>query len=468
MKRFPDFFREPHKLLNVDNTEPVLVALSGGADSRALLQLLYEASRNLGFPLYAAHVNHNIRTQEYGNEAARDEQFCRELCAALGVKLFTLSADVPSQARDTKTSLETAAREVRYSFFEKVMLENGIRILATAHNADDNLETLIFRLARGCGIEGMSGIPETRSMPMINGGVAVRPLLTATKAEILDFCRENNLEYVTDSTNFEDDCTRNRIRHNIIPELVELFGAPQKAAARLAQLATSDAEYLDMTARDFLSKSGGVIEIKKLNSLHVSIASRVISIVYSAVADTYLEQTHMDAVLKLAREGIAHSSVSLPRKIAARIEENKLVFVPDKTRSASEDYCQTLKSGINVIPSQDFAILLGDGAPEHISEADGVSYSFFSSAKLKIDATDILVARNRREGDTIRDGGMTKKVKKLLCDKKIALDDRDTLPFVCCNDEIIYIPACAVADAYKSGKNDAFTQITIYKKDTQR
>lgn len=468
MKRFPDFFREPHKLLNVDDTEPVLIALSGGADSRALLQLLYEASRNLGFTLYAAHVNHNIRTQEYGNEAARDEQFCRELCASLGVKLFTLSTDVPGHARDTKTSIETAAREVRYSFFEKVMLENGIKILATAHNADDNLETLIFRLARGCGIEGMSGIPEVRSMPTINGGVAVRPLLTATKAEILEFCRENDLEYVNDSTNFEDDCTRNRIRHNIIPELVELFGAPQKAATRLAQLASSDAEYLDMTARDLLSKSGGVIEIKKLNSLHVSIASRVISIAYSAVADTYLEQTHIDAVLKLAREGIAHSSVSLPRKIAARIEENKLVFVPDETRSASEDYCQTLKSGINVIPSQNFAILFGGGAPEHISEADGVSYSFFSSAKLKIDATDILVARNRREGDTIRDGGMTKKVKKLLCDKKIALDDRDTLPFVCCNDEIIYIPACAVADAYKSGKNDAFTQITIYKKNAQR
>ncbi len=446
----------------------MLVALSGGADSCALLHLLYDASRDLGFPLYAAHVNHNIRTEKYGNEAARDENFCRSLCNTLGVTLFTLSKNVPSLARDTKTSLETAAREARYSFFAEIMKKHGIKILATAHNADDNLETQIFNLARGCGIEGMRGIPEIRPFSEVCDGVIVRPILCATKSEILDFCRENDFEFVTDSTNLEDDCTRNRIRHNVIPELVDLFGTPQKAAARLAQLASSDAEYLDMTARDLLSKSGGVIEIKKLNSLHVSIASRVISIAYGVVADAYLEQTHIDAVLKLSNAGVAHSSISLPCKISARIEENKLIFVANELKTVTDGYCQTLAPGINVIPSRDFAIFTGDGAPERLSEADGVSYSFFSSAKLKIGETDTLVARNRREGDTIRDGGMTKKVKKLLCDKKIALDDRDTLPFVCCNDQIAYIPACAVADAYKSFKNDAFTQITIYKKDTQR
>ena len=99
VQNHPEFFSEPHRLLNINNTEPVLVALSGGADSTLLLHLLSDASRELGFPLYAAHVNHNIRTDKYGGEAARDEKFCRELCEKLGVKLFALSADVPSIAK---------------------------------------------------------------------------------------------------------------------------------------------------------------------------------------------------------------------------------------------------------------------------------------------------------------------------------------------------------------------------------
>ena len=96
---YPEFFSEPHKLLNSNNTEPVLVALSGGADSSLLLHLLCDASRNLGFPLYAAHVNHNIRAEEYGNEAYRDEQFCRELCHRLGIRLFVLSVYIPILAK---------------------------------------------------------------------------------------------------------------------------------------------------------------------------------------------------------------------------------------------------------------------------------------------------------------------------------------------------------------------------------
>ena len=468
MKQHPDFFCEPHKLLKVNDTSPVLVALSGGADSCALLHLLYDASQTLGFPIYAAHVNHNIRTKEYGNEAARDEQFCLKLCSSLGIKLFSLSADVPAIARDTGTSLETAARNVRYSFFSEIMRQHEIKILATAHNADDNLETQIFNLARGCGIEGMRGIPETRELAGVNGGIIVRPILRATKTEILKFCDDNGLEFVTDSTNLENDCTRNRIRHNIIPELVTLFGTPQRAATRLAELATTDAEYLDLTARDFLATTDGEISLSKLNSLHPSIASRVILTAYDRVADTRLEQSHIDAILKLADAGVAHSSISLPCKIAARIDDDRLVFVSDEIKSATQSYSQPLTNGLNVVGNGEFIIFVGDDPQNRDVDIDGVGYSYFSSARIAIDPSDTVTARNRCEGDTIRDNGMTKKVKKILCDKKIALQFRDELPFVCCNEEIAYIPLCAVADRFKAGKNNAFMQITIYKKDTKR
>lgn len=464
MKSFPEFFREPHGRLKINNAEPVLVALSGGADSTSLLHLLHKTSKLLGFPLYAAHVNHNIRTTEYGNEAARDEAFCKDLCQALGVTLFCLSADIPAIAAKLKISLETAARNERYSFFANIMTEHGIKILATAHNANDNLETQIFNLARGCGIDGISGIPEVRDFPLVDGGIIVRPILSATKTEILDYCRDNKLNFVTDSTNLLDDCTRNRIRHNIVPELCALFGTPEKAAARLSRLARADAEYLDSVAVEHLDGMGGIIELSKFNELHPAIASRVCSNAYREVTDTQLEQSHIDAVIKLAKAQVAHSSISLPQKIAARIEHGNLIFVKDEESKIRENYEQPLSRGVNVVGNGEFLVLIGEDHPKDELECNGASYSCFASAYIHTNEIDSLIARNRREGDLIRSAGMTKKVKKLLCDKKISLTDRDILPFICRQENIIYIPACAIADEVIPRKTEITTNISIYKK----
>ena len=461
---YPEFFCEPHKLLKVNNTEPVLIALSGGADSCALLHLLRNASLDLGFQLYAAHVNHNIRTDSYGGEAERDEQFCRELCSSLGVKLFTCSADVPSLAKEKKASLETVAREVRYSFFAKIMAENRIKILATAHNADDNLETQIFNLARGCGIEGMRGIPQIREFSDVDSGIIVRPVISAAKADIISFCHENNFDFVTDSTNFEDDCTRNRIRHKVIPELCSLFGAPQRASTRLSSLATSDSEYLEMTARKYLEDANGRLELSSFHSLHRAISSRVISMAYCNLTGAKLEEVHIDAVLKLADASVPHSSVSLPGKMAAKIENNSLVFTRDEKKNSPESFSITLKDGLSLTPDGEFAIFIGTDTPKQDFEIDRSRYSYFSSAKLCECDIHSLAARNREEGDTIRSGGMTKKVKKLLCDKKIPVDLRNSLPLICLNGQIIYIPTCAVADDVRVGQNNKHLQITIYKR----
>ena len=461
---YPEFFSEPHKLLKVNNTEPVLIALSGGADSCTLLHLLKNASIDLGFQLYAAHVNHNIRTDSYGGEAERDEQFCRKLCTSHGVKLFTQSIDVPTLAREKKASLETVAREVRYSFFAKIMTENQIKILATAHNADDNLETQIFNLARGCGIEGMRGIPQTREFPEVDGGVIVRPIISAAKADIISFCHENNFDFVTDSTNFEDDCTRNRIRHKVIPELCSLFGAPHRASTRLSSLATSDSEYLEITARKYLEEANGRLELSSFNSLHRAISSRVISMAYCNLTGAKLEEVHIDAVLKLAGAAVPHSSVSLPSKMAAKIENNSLVFTRNEKKSVPESFSITLKDGLNVTPDGEFAIFIGENAPEQNFDVDGSTYAHFSSARICECDIRRLTARNREEGDTIHSGGMTKKVKKLLCDKKVPIDLRNSLPLICLDGQIIYIPTCAVADDARVGQSCNHLQITIHKR----
>ena len=205
----PRYFKDPHLIAGLPLDAPVLLALSGGADSTALLHLLCGLRKIVQFPLYAVHVNHGIRGEHFGNEALRDQLFCEELCRSVNVELTVEQVDVPTLAKNSGQSLETAAREARYSAFARIMQSKGIKILVTAHNADDNFETQLFNLCRGCGIEGLCGIPESRPFPEANGCIA-RPLLSATKHEIFELCRQEGIEYVTDSTHLADDCVRNK------------------------------------------------------------------------------------------------------------------------------------------------------------------------------------------------------------------------------------------------------------------
>ena len=458
-----DFFRSPHALADTDTNAPVLVALSGGADSCCLLHVLREYSEASGCKLYAAHVNHNIRTKDYSNEAERDERFCRALCERLGVELFVLNADVPAIAEQSGQSLETAARTVRYAFFADVMRERGIKILATAHNADDNLETQIFNICRGCGTDGLCGIPRTR--PFLEAdGIIVRPILDATKADILDFCRENGISYVTDSTNLEDDCTRNRIRHNIIPELVSLFGTPQRAAMRLAATAEQDVDLIKSNARQFIDSNEGRLPVEKLAALHCALMTRVISLSFKEKYCVSLESVHVNAITKLINTAKPESSVSLPCRARAVIRQGELIFEAD-TRDggcAARKYNVELSFGINSLDGTDFAICVNaDG--ESVCHAPS-GFDKYSEATLYYSGEATLSARSRLEGDTVVDGGMHKKIKKLMCDKKIATVDRDSLPLVCIDGRIAYVPMCAVADDSKKDVNKKKIKISIYKK----
>lgn len=457
-----DFFISPHTLACLDKKEPVLVALSGGADSCCLLHILHKYARDVGCKLYAAHVNHNIRTHAYADEAERDERFCRALCEQLGVELFVLNVDVPSIARESGESLETAARRVRYGFFADVMQKTKTAILATAHNADDNLETQIFNLCRGCSTDGLCGIPRTRPFDEAKG-VIVRPILDATKAEILDFCDQNSIEYVTDSTNLENDCTRNRIRHNIIPELVCLFGAPQRSAMRLATSAESDSDFIRRYAEDFIRSHQSELMIQDLKNLHPSVLSRVIALIFKRQYGKSLETVHITGILRLIGGENPLGSVSLPCKIRATVKRGALIFEPDE-RSQNKTvvgYEMPLNIGVNIVNDTDFAIVVAErGMPTRDVPTNYVKYT---SATLYCNPNAILTARSRREGDTIADGGMHKKLKKLMCDKKIDTQDRDVLPLICEDGQLVYAPLCAIADEAKAGADKNQVKIIILK-----
>jgi len=459
-------FANPHELAHADTSEPILVALSGGADSSCLLHLLAEYSAKVGCALYAAHVNHNIRTDMYSQEAHRDEQFCRGLCEKLNVPLFVKSIDAPMLAKTTGESLETTARDARYAFFAEVMSQNGIKILATAHNADDNLETQIFNMCRGCSVDGLCGIPRQRSFPQVDGAVVVRPILGATKSEILDLCDADDIPYVTDSTNLEDDCTRNRIRHNIIPELVALFGTPQKAAARLSRRAKQDADFINAFAEQFLADNGGKLPIDKLCALHPSVSSRVLSKVFKQSYGTSLEGVHIDAVMNLIHCGNDGAMTSLPRCTRAAVRRGHLVLETDDRHAKSQhgSYEIVLIEGINEIFDTDFAVVIHADGAGSIDDLPHSEYELYASAQLYVSDINCLIARNRHEGDVILDGGMHKKVKKLMCDKKVDTLDRSSLPLICEHNEIIFVPLCAASDRVKKTTNKHKINIAIYKK----
>lgn len=447
----PSGFTPPHLLAGCQKDTSILIGLSGGADSTALLHMLCTYARDTGATVYAAHVNHCIR----GEEADRDQQFCQQLTDSLGVRMFALRADVPAIAAESGESIETAARRVRYEYFDTLMGENGIELLATAHNADDNLETVIFNIARGTGLGGLCGIPDCR--PCKHGNV-VRPILGMEKSEILEYCSANGLSYVTDSTNTDTDYTRNRIRAEIIPVIRQINSGAVKNAARMSKNLREDSLCLESMAGWFVEelRDSYSIEVEKLCGSPASVVNRALIRLYDEFSGgKTLEQTHINALRTLAQRAVPHSSASLPGDVVAVIENGSLCLRhKDDAPGACEDYFIALKDGENPISQTNSKIFIGNSqCSENI---------YKNSILLSIDSAKIcgeLTARPRRSGDKIKLGGMHKSLKKLMCDKKVPLELRARLPVICDGEGILAVPMIGVRDGARAQKQNGDTAI---------
>lgn len=455
-----------------------LVALSGGADSRLLLELTVRAllerepSAALGEQITAAHLHHGIR----GEEADRDEAFCRDVCTRLGVPLLVEHADIPSEASETGESLETAARRRRYQFFHRIMTKKRIPFLLTAHHADDHLETILDRLLRGSGTRGMGGIPPTRSLGTTPDGLELtvaRPLLEWTKQEILDSCEALGLDYVTDSTNCDTVYTRNRLRHTVIPALEAAAGKgiPQRAAIRLANTAREDDDCLmSLAEAQFRANSStdGGLRLTALQNQHPAIAKRMMAMLYSSASAPMdprdgsgtLNSLHLEALCSLVQKAVPESAVSLPRGMEARIRESCFIIRP----------AQNVPTGPEPVPlpagltswGEDVCIQVETfPAPPPIAEGDEI----WASALFPADLPLPLLARRRAAGDVILSHGMHKKLKKLLCDKNIPPHLREILPLICLPDGTpLWYPAAAFRDGFPPPAEGDCLRITVFLK----
>ena len=442
----PHSFRPPHILSGLEASEPILVGFSGGSDSTALLHMLSIYAKQNNATVYAAHVNHGIR----GDEADRDESFCRSLAERLGVRFSSVRINVPEIAKASGESIESAARRERYEYFDRLMQENNIRILATAHNADDNLETIIFNVTRGSALSGICGIPDRRAC---KHGIVVRPILGMEKSEIVEYCRSNSLNFVTDSTNTDTDYTRNRIRAQIIPVLRQINSGAVKNATRMSQTLREDSSYLDALAEEFTEQQcqGSSIDTEQICTGAASVINRAIIRIYSDVSGgNALEQVHINSLRELAKGAVAHSCVSLPGNIEGVIEGGRLCFrIKSDVTTEKYNYEIELIDGKNLISQANCEIFIG---PSQCYEN-----IYKKSILMSIDSAKIngrLFARPRQSGDKIKIGGMSKSVKKLMCDKKVPLELRARLPVICDSCGIVAIPFLGVRDdaRYKEGK----------------
>ena len=452
-------FMPPHLLSGMAASTPILLALSGGADSVALLSLLCDYAKKHSAPLAVAHVNHKLR----GADADADRDFCRDLAVKHDLPFYLLETDVARLAAEHHRGIEEEARIVRYDFFASLMEAHGIPLLVTAHHADDNAETVLLHLTRGSGLRGLAGIAPVRDF---GSGKLIRPLLSVTKEEILAFCEAKGLAYVTDATNDDTDYARNRIRHKVIPELCRINPAAAEGMARLCRVAARENDFMNACAKDFLAahrQSDGSIPLEALKKAHPALAARVVSHLLEEMLDEAYA-VHTEAVLRLAENGVPHSSLDLGDGVRATVEKSALCFTRDpEAPQKAFDYEIPLRKGENLLPEADMMILIEDISSHKNQESVKNIYkkattTYLSSATIE----NVLFARPRREGDVILTRGMHKKVKKLMCDRKIPLSLRARLPILCDAEGILWIPHVAERDG---SVGDGQIKITLFYND---
>lgn len=447
-------FIAPWRLANESPNAPVLLAFSGGVDSSVLLHLLWKDAREHGYSLLLAHVNHGIR----GEEALRDRAFCQRMAEKYGLEICFADLDIPALAKESGRSLEEEAREARYAFFKALMTERRIPLLATAHHADDNLETLLFRLARGSSSRGLCGILPTRDFYGV--GVLTRPLLQATREEILRYAEENQLQYVTDSTNATLSCSRNKLRHQVIPVLEELFEHPQHRATALCEQMRLDEDYWSGYIRHLLERwedTGCLIPV--LNGLHPAESGRVLTEYVKKHTGFTPEYRHLQALRSMAKACRNGAQCSLAGDWVATVEQGSLRLIPAARMTGSAFSIPFSKEEIRL---PDSGIVIRVEKLDKNTKVHNLSTALHMILKPdSVIINDGLLWRSRKEGDTLVMGGMTRKLRKLYNQKKIPLRLREQIPLLCDGEGIVWAPFVGARDGVQAAETGLLITVEI-------
>ncbi len=383
--------------------ELILCAVSGGADSMYLLENL----RDMGYPVAAAHYDHGLR----GADSAADAAFVRDWCETHDIPFRCERGDVAACAEARGLGIEAAARELRYAFLERTADALGASVIATAHTADDNAETVLLHLTRGTGLRGLGGIPPIR-------GRIVRPMLDVTRGEVLIWLEEHSVPHVEDASNASDVYARNRLRHHVIPRLREENPALAETISRTARLLREDEAFLGSLAEGFIAQNARdhALPLKALATLPDPVARRVLR----RMAGESLGFEHTVRALDALRQGknarlpgvelaVSEGWVRFSRGEFPRLKEH--ILVPGETLELPEAGLTVSCKKIDIFPCD-----------VHTS----FNTFFFRCANIN----DTVVLSARRAGDRFRPlgRGCTKTLKALFLEAHVPLWERDVVP----------------------------------------
>ena len=395
----------------------VIVGISGGPDSVCLLHILDRLAEDLSLQLFAVHVNHGLR----GEAADADENWTREFCDSLGIPCRVVRVDAAAYAKEHGLTVEEAGRQLRYAAFADLRQELGAAMIAVAHHADDQAETVLMRILRGTGTYGLAGMEYQRQ-----DGV-IRPLLDVSRAEIEAYCEEHDLHPCKDQSNESTDYTRNRIRLELLPYIREHFNPNiNEALLRLSAIAGEERAWTDALAEKFLAEHEG-LPITALRELSSPLRKRVILLALKRAGLTQdISAVHLEAADRMILEGSVSKQVEFPRGYVLKMgyEEAEITdSAPSRRRR-------------------------GDIAVKRVSreEYDASSRGTYISADLM--DVDVLEIRTRQPGDFIRPFGMNgrKSLQNYFVDRKVPRELRDRLPLLCIGQEVLWVPGFGVSE----------------------
>jgi len=421
--------------------DSVVVGVSGGADSVALLHVLTKLRVMLSLgDIIPAHVNHNLR----GKESDGDEAFVKGLCDNLKLPLVTYQANVKALADEKNLGIEAAGRLLRYSFFEKVRASSGAQKIAVGHNRDDVAETVMMNLCRGSGLKGLCGIPPVN-------GVITRPLINAPRDLIEKYLNIVKISYVTDASNYSDEYTRNRIRNKLMPVLASCTANNvSEIIARNASWLSADEEFIESAAQAayetcVLPSDAILLDAIKLSELPEALSRRVVRhAIAKARGNDYtdISAVHVQAAICLA-QGHSGRETHLPGVVVKK-EYDSLVFAPRSPAIATlgQGFCYSLEVGGSVyVPELRKTLTISCAAPEKSRLGGKKPILYCTKAFEYGNVKEVsFTLRTRRPGDRIAIGAnMTKKLQDYFTDTKIPASQRDSIPLLAVGSDILWI-----------------------------
>ena len=426
--------------------DKILVAVSGGPDSVALLYALLEIKEEFDLHLYVAHLNHKLR----GAESDEDQEFVKNLASELNLKSFSKSVDVKKEAKRKKLSLEEAARSVRYHYLENLADRIRANKIAVGHHADDQAETFLMRLLRGAGGSGLSGIPPKR-------GKIIRPLIGIKREEIERFLKEKNLPYRTDSSNLLPNYFRNKVRLLLLPQIKKKFNPKiVHVLNRASNIISLQQQYVEKKCEEILRticksrrKEKIVLDLKRFTDYDICLKREMIRLcVWQLNGDSReLSFDCIERTLNLAQKQMSGRKVRLTRNIWAEVSGRDLAIYSAKEKKHNypvslpgERHFRTL--GLRMKSE----IVSRSSLPKRI-RSKGETVAFLDWGKLG----EPFRLRNRRPKDNLKPLGMegTKSVADFLTDMKVPRHERDEVMLLTTKGKIAWIPGYRISDEFK-------------------